>query len=118
MAMHLISPLSKGLFHRAILQSGTALDPGFGQVSTETAIRYANKLSRELECDQANSVIDCLQSKNMEDIISLENSLSLSLIWLPTTDSDFTSEPFLPGDPEELMKSGQFNFILYNYAYI
>ena len=110
-SLHLISPLSKGLFHRAILQSGTAIGAGsaVGTVTAEKAIRYANILSRELGCDQANSVIVCLQGKNMKDIIRLEYSLSNNLIWLPSPDINFASEPFLPGDPEELMKSGQFN---------
>ena len=32
-AMHLISPLSRGLYRRAILQSGAALSPAFGQIT-------------------------------------------------------------------------------------
>ena len=46
----------------------------------------------------------------MSDVLALvdlqENS---QLIWMPVPDIEFTLEPFLPGDPEELMSSGQFN---------
>ena len=46
----------------------------------------------------------------MSDILALvdlqENS---QLVWMPVPDVEFTLEPFLPGDPEELMSSGQFN---------
>ena len=46
----------------------------------------------------------------MSDILALvdlqENS---QLIWMPVPDVEFTLEPFLPGDQEELMSSGQFN---------
>ena len=68
-SMHLISPLSKGLFRRAILQSGTALSPGFGQITVEHAVQYADLCSQKLGCDQNEDVLACLQSRDIDDII-------------------------------------------------
>ena len=31
------------------------------------------------------------------------------LIWMAVPDNEFTQNPFLPGIPEELMSTGQFN---------
>ena len=64
-AMHLISPLSRGLYHRAILQSGS----GFGQITIEHAVQYAYLCAKELGCDQEKDVLTCLQSKDLNDII-------------------------------------------------
>ena len=109
-AMHIISPMSKGLFQRGIMQSGTAIGPSWGTITPEKAVRYANVLSEQLGCGQADNVVTCLQDKNMEDIIGLSYNVSQGrMFWVPVSDKDFSSEPFLPGDAEELMKSGQFN---------
>ena len=109
-AMHIISPMSRGLFQRGILQSGTAIGPSWGTVTPEKAVRFANTLSEKLGCAQADNVVTCLQDKNMEDIVGISYNISRErMIWVPVSDKDFSSEPFLPGDAEELMKSGQFN---------
>ena len=41
-ALHLISPLSHGLFNRAIIQSGSALNTGWGPITQKHALQYAN----------------------------------------------------------------------------
>ena len=68
-SMHLISPLSKGLYRRAILQSGTALSPGFGQITVEHAVHYADLCAKKLGCDQDEDVLACLQSRDLDDIV-------------------------------------------------
>ena len=40
-AMHLLTPKSNGLFHRAIMQSGTALATSWGMITPENAVEYA-----------------------------------------------------------------------------
>ena len=113
-AMHIISPHSKGLFKRAILQSGTAIGPAWGTSNIEGALYNAIKLSVKLNCYKNgtiewNEVLTCIQNKSMEDIVAATNpptdyAYGYGLIWQPVQDNDF-----LPGDPEELMKSGNFN---------
>ena len=50
-ALHLVSPLSNGLFRRAILESGTGLGPGWHPNTPKEAL------------DQANLAIDALNCK-------------------------------------------------------
>ena len=42
-AMHLLTPKSNGLFHKAIMQSGTAIAPSWGMITPKHAVEYAGK---------------------------------------------------------------------------
>ena len=42
-AMHLLTPKSNGLFHRAIMQSGTSLAPSWGMITPKHAVEYGGK---------------------------------------------------------------------------
>ena len=64
-AAQLISPLSNNLFHRAILQSGSALDSGWGPITPEHAIDYKNKFSNILGCSKSENELKCLQVLNI-----------------------------------------------------
>ena len=117
-AYQVISPLSKGLFQRAIIQSGPAINPSWGRNSKEQANTYGNMLLQALNCEGTpNNGLDCLQSKSMDEVINamflnFNNPPSIwpdVLVWVPVPDSDYISDPFLPEDPETLLKTGQFN---------
>eukprot|EP00091_Calanus_sinicus_P022818 TRINITY_DN7448_c0_g1_i3.p1 TRINITY_DN7448_c0_g1~~TRINITY_DN7448_c0_g1_i3.p1 ORF type:complete len:435 (+),score=107.28 TRINITY_DN7448_c0_g1_i3:279-1583(+) len=110
-ALHIISPLSKGLFQRAILQSCTAIDPAWGPTTPTHALEYAASFTEALNCDHEDDVLTCLQGQDVTDVVALTNLLEADKfsIWVPVPDNDFTNNPFLPGDSEELMRSGQFN---------
>ena len=60
-ALHLLSPISEGLFQRAILQSGTAITPGWGPNSPQKALEYADMFTKNLGCDANADVLSCLQ---------------------------------------------------------
>ena len=68
-ALQLISPLSKGLFHRAILESGTALAPASSPNTPEHALRYANMSYERLGCDDESvypfDTLICMQKKEI-----------------------------------------------------
>ena len=61
-ALHLLSPGSRGLFSRAILQSGTALDPSWGPVSPAAATRHAVTLAAALDCPPT---LACLNNRSV-----------------------------------------------------
>ena len=63
-AAHIVSPMSKGLFNRAILESGTLLESGWGTISPEDAIAYKMKFSNSLGCSKAQDELECLQVRN------------------------------------------------------
>lgn len=39
-------------------------------------------------------------------LVDMQNGM---IIWMAVPDTEFTQNPFLPGNPEELMSTGQFN---------
>lgn len=62
---HMISPLSKGLFHRAISQSGTLMnpwsDPASKGLAKMRAIRLADMLGCPISGTSIKEVINCLR---------------------------------------------------------
>ncbi|CAH1407387.1 unnamed protein product [Nezara viridula] len=66
---HMLSPMSKGLIHRAFSMSGTVLDPW---TKTENFKERASKLAQLLNCPSANSTEfhDCLMKKEGQEIVS------------------------------------------------
>jgi len=106
----LLSPLSQGTFQRAIMQSGTVLGVSWGSANTpEHAVSYGRELIQNLGCDVDTEV--CMQNATVEAI--LQNTFlhgpNVDGIWQAVDDSSFSSEPFLPGTPKDLLESGQFN---------
>ena len=80
-ALHLLSPLSNGLFQRAIIQSGPALNPVWAPISQKNALQYAHLLAKELNCDleDAHMTLKCMQEKNVDEILGLmKNDLKMS----------------------------------------
>ncbi|CAH1394618.1 unnamed protein product [Nezara viridula] len=67
---HLLSPLSKGLFHRAICMSGVALNPwAAAEKSKEKAMVIANDLGCPV--NDSLAMINCLRNRPAEHIVSL-----------------------------------------------
>ena len=62
-AAHIVSPMSKGLFNRAILESGTLLESGWGTITPQDAIAYKTKFSNTLGCRKSQDELQCLQVK-------------------------------------------------------
>ena len=65
-SLHLLSPLSRSKFQRAIMQSGTANMP-WGTISMEEAKRRSLELAVE--------VLHCQKSKSMDDIAECLRSI-------------------------------------------
>jgi len=121
---HIMSPLSKGLFQRGILESGTAFAETWGPNSPEQALIYSGLFVKELGCHQEDNVLTCIQGKEVTVLILAAYYVWMELpdavtefasdfmglpVWMPVIDSKFTNESFLPGNPEELMASGEFD---------
>jgi carboxylesterase type B len=54
-------------------------------------------------------VLPCLQATDYRDIIQLTYNLTdRGTLWQAVPDSSFTTAPFLHGDPEDLLQSGEF----------
>ena len=76
LALHLVSPLSRGLFHRAILQSSTALAPGWKLLTPQHATHYFQLLATALDCGEEGNELACLRAADYQRIIELTYSLT------------------------------------------
>ena len=66
-------------------------------------------MSDLVDCGQVADVYSCLLEKPMNDILVHTYDLGIGNCWMAVEDTEYTSEPFLVGDPEELLMTGQFN---------
>ncbi|XP_012254120.2 esterase FE4-like [Athalia rosae] len=106
-----LSPLSKGLFHKAIAQSGTALDHWTSVPDTAEALRrYMAAFGKETS--DPREIVEFLRSIPAEelvrvqhDIVSPEDRRWLQYPFLPSID-DKSEKPFMPKSPKELVLEG------------
>jgi bile salt-stimulated lipase len=108
--IHYLSPRSKGLFHRGISQSGTALCPW---VLMENPLDKTKRIASKLGCPsgETGEMVDCLRQKPAEEIVSCVKEF---LYWLYNPFSPFgvvvdswSLDPVLPDHPYTLLKKGQ-----------
>ncbi|XP_036604057.1 cocaine esterase-like [Trichosurus vulpecula] len=99
---HVLSPLSKGLFHRAIMQSGVAIFPGMISSISETVVNVIANLS---SCDRHDSasMVQCLRSKSEDEILAINKHFKM----IPSV----VDGQFFPKHPEELLAAGEFHHI-------
>ncbi|XP_044018738.1 esterase FE4-like [Aphidius gifuensis] len=111
---HLVSPMSKNLFHRVILSSGSAI---YQSPLPSHQKHLAIKQAQILNCPSNSSVeiLNCLSTKNATTIA---NSLSEFfewhgqpiLLWTPVIEPELPGvERFLTGQPADLIRAGKFH---------
>ncbi|XP_027207995.1 juvenile hormone esterase isoform X2 [Penaeus vannamei] len=91
---HILSPRSRGLFSRAIMQSGSALGS------------YAHREDLRLVAQEVSQAVGCPGSASSQDILDClqQKWFVLPLVTVPRVDGDF-----LPDHPARLMRDGDFN---------
>ncbi len=102
---HLLSPASRGLFRRAIVQSGpcdTLTAPAVAQAQGE---RFAERLG----CAAAPDVLACLRAQTSTDVQAALPAdprfiFDFSVSWFPVGDG-----VVLPADPLDALRRGRFN---------
>ncbi|XP_061815369.1 acetylcholinesterase isoform X1 [Nerophis lumbriciformis] len=106
---HLLSPDSRPLFTRAILQSGVPNTP-WATVSPAEARRRGTLLAKLVGCNGGNDteLVDCLRTKTAQELIDQEfQVLPWSSIFrfsfVPVVDGDI-----VPDTPEAMLNSGNF----------
>ena len=119
---HLLSPITRGLFNRAVSMSGSAL---CWWASTKRHQEKAKRLGRLLECgdesqDDMSALVKCLRSKPMFDLMNthpnfyqwkhLEQTQEPLTPWSPRVDTE-SSLAFMPQQPIDLMSAGNFQHI-------
>ncbi|XP_071118789.1 neuroligin-4, X-linked-like [Haliotis cracherodii] len=107
-SLHLISPLSKGLFDAAITESGVSLSEwGFRTKQDKPSpLDQARVLGKRVGCSETNTtlLVDCLRKVDVKrltvnDLTKAENRL----VWSPVVEAVFG---FLPDTPQTLIDRG------------
>jgi len=106
--LHLLSPLSKDLFHQAIAESGVDLS-SFAIQPTSFGVSFAEELAQKLGCttNDNSAMVDCLRKKKDTEIQKYSNSTNFRFIdylqWAPVVDKNF-----LHDTPRNLRENGDF----------
>ncbi|KAM9301961.1 fatty acyl-CoA hydrolase precursor, medium chain-like [Gastrophryne carolinensis] len=108
-----LSPLAKGLFHRAISESGVAILPGLMAQSPEEVAPFLQILVNASGCD-VSVLVECLKEKSEEELMDLITALKLlpfpavvDGIFLPRpaeqimADKEMNPVPFMAGTTEQ-----------------
>ncbi|KAJ7384151.1 hypothetical protein OS493_023479 [Desmophyllum pertusum] len=100
----LLSPLSKGLFHRAISISGVDLSP-FAIGSPEEVTKQSKKVAKSVGCsiEENRQMIECLRS-----VDALKFPVKEVNVWRPIVEGNF-----LPDTPRNLRNAGKFHYVPY-----
>ncbi|XP_015923110.1 neuroligin-4, X-linked [Parasteatoda tepidariorum] len=108
----MLSPMAKGLFQRAIMQSGSALS---SWAIARDAITHTNYIARVLDCPAQDStaLVECMRKKKLEDIMSVYIQVPDHLSGFgPTVDGIV-----LPRDPAEIMEKSSSLFTQYDLMF-
>ncbi|XP_035672080.1 putative inactive carboxylesterase 4 [Branchiostoma floridae] len=100
---HVVSPLCKGLFRRAISQSGTC--NSFGTIIKPLGV--ATTLAEAVGCDgkDTGSMVSCLRQKPADELVGAQQDVIKSSMWDsfgPVVDGSF-----LPAHPDDLYDRGR-----------
>ncbi|KAJ7384147.1 hypothetical protein OS493_023475 [Desmophyllum pertusum] len=106
--LHMLSPLSKDLFHQAIAQSGVDLNP-FAIKPVSSGFSFAKELAQKLNCVTSDheAMVACIREKKDVDIQkateSLRHLFTDDFRWGPVVDNNF-----LRDTPRNLRMIGKF----------
>nr|XP_042133463.1 acylcarnitine hydrolase-like isoform X3 [Peromyscus maniculatus bairdii] len=97
---HVVSPMSKGLFQRAIMESGVALMPDLISNNSEAVYTMVAN-SSGCEAVDSESLVHCLRNKSEEEILAINKVFKI----IPAV----VDGEFLPRHPRELLASVDFH---------
>ena len=90
MGLHLLSPLSRDLFHQAIPESGVDLSP-FAIQPTSFGLRFTKELAQKLNCGSSDhsAKVSCMRSKTASAMQRAAESIKFGLVdWAPVVDKN------------------------------
>ncbi|KAH9640886.1 hypothetical protein HF086_000791 [Spodoptera exigua] len=113
--VHMISPMSKGLFHRAIALSGS---PTAKVPSPADRLDLAIKQAKVSKCPENNltALYECLKTKPWKEIAGsllgfFEFGYDPLSLWRPVVEPDFGQERFLTEDPMLSIREGRMHSV-------
>ena len=94
--------MSRGLFKRAIMESGITLAPTFRVISDVEAVATSIEIAQALNCTQESKYLECLQSKSINELFNV--NLPKYPRFMPCVDYGF-----LPQQPKDILEKGDFD---------
>ncbi|XP_013920173.1 PREDICTED: liver carboxylesterase 1 [Thamnophis sirtalis] len=115
---HVLSPLSKGLFHKAISESGVALAHLLFDAHPE---KQAKKIAESISCPTSSSaeMVRCLRGKTESEILLATLKMDFTRLHLGGEEQHVLFLPavadgrFFPKSPRELLAEKNFNNLPY-----
>ncbi|XP_076396750.1 uncharacterized protein LOC100876166 [Megachile rotundata] len=119
--LHMVSPLSQGLFHKAISMSSSAIgNDVYGSISQNGQKELSRKQARLMNCstETTAAMLSCLREKPVEDFLSTFNDMfdwhgNPILLWKPAVEPEGVPDRFLTAQPYDLIKKGKFQQVPY-----
>ncbi|ROT66436.1 JHE-like carboxylesterase 1 [Penaeus vannamei] len=107
---HVLSPMSAGLFQRAIMQSGTALDPwAVREDHSDVATRFGEMFNCSGSSPLTSSeLVACLREVPAADLIEAPNKFKV-FVDFPSVMAPSVDGEFLPDHPARLLRDGRYN---------
>ncbi|KAI4485358.1 PREDICTED: acetylcholinesterase-like [Polistes canadensis] len=107
--LHMMSPLSRGKFSKAIAMSGDAI----GSVgSPQTELPIVDLIAEKFGCYRHPTVklMECLRRVDVTILVEQASDIET---WGPIVDAEInnSSEPFLPEHPKYILAGGNFNAV-------
>ncbi|KAH7641350.1 cholinesterase [Dermatophagoides farinae] len=102
----LLSPLTKGLFKRAIMQSG-AVNSWMGSNNKNEALKKTKLIANALKCpnDDIKQMVKCIRNASANDIVNANQyGRNIGMVLSPVYGSEL-----LPKNPVEALKNGDFH---------
>ncbi|XP_055386697.1 juvenile hormone esterase-like [Condylostylus longicornis] len=116
--LHIVSPMSKGLFHRAIIMSGSIPPQSYIPKGHQR-----NLALRQVKILGCNTIQNENETKEIIEFLNTKSALEISMtlrkmfffgkdnpmyLWLPIIENDYGQERFLTDAPYVILKSGNF----------
>lgn len=101
--LHILSPLSKGLFHKAIMESGVEFSP-FAFSSVQKAVNKTKRAAQKLGCvtEKHKEMMECLRAQKTREILKHYEWQNVG----PVIDYFFMHDT-----PKNLRRSGNFSSV-------
>ncbi|XP_017885728.1 carboxylesterase 1C-like [Ceratina calcarata] len=107
--LHLVSPLSKGKFSKAIAMSGDAIS---SVGSPQTELPVVDIIADKFGCYRrpTSALMECLRRVNVDILVRESSSIET---WGPIVDyeTNNSTEPFLPVHPRDSVNGGNLNSV-------
>ncbi|XP_077979545.1 neuroligin-2-like [Glandiceps talaboti] len=108
--LQVISPKAKGLFHRAIAQSGSAFVPFGFKLPPYDIVKNTKRLAEMMDCptEPSDQLVECLRTRNAYEIATASSSFTEGdmVPFCPIVDGP---GGFMPDDPYTMMVNGDYN---------